>query len=265
MYSPAIPVKGAIMMAPATGIKRQFYNSLSSYLSTEGYGVITYDNRGIGGSLHGSLKRNNASLKEWGEQDATAALEALKFHFPDTKYHLVGHSAGGQLVGLMPNFNDLSSIFNVACSSGRIANMAFFFRFQARILMDLLISATNKIYGYAKTNWVGMGEPLPRQVGQDWSDWCNGQGYVKTAFGVTVNQHFYDEIEVPSMWVSATDDSIAIPENVLDMAAVFTKLRPEIIELAPADYNLKEIGHMKFFSKKSKILWKLLTDWLQAN
>ena len=49
-YSPTTDVKGAILIGPATGIQRQFYASFASFLAEKGYGVITFDNRGIGGS-----------------------------------------------------------------------------------------------------------------------------------------------------------------------------------------------------------------------
>jgi len=53
-----------------------------------------------------------------------AVFEQLKTTFPNTKYHLIGHSAGGQLVGLMHNALELTYIFNYASSSGELKNMS---------------------------------------------------------------------------------------------------------------------------------------------
>lgn len=119
IYSPNKTPRGAILVAPATGIKRQFYDNFAKYLAEHDYGVICFDNRGIGESLTGDIKNSNASLQCWGEQDMSAVLEQLKINFPNTKYHLIGHSAGGQLVGLMDNALELNSIFNFGCSSGQ--------------------------------------------------------------------------------------------------------------------------------------------------
>ena len=113
-------VKNAIMIAPATGIKRVFYHNFASYLASQGFGVITYDNEGIGDSLTCPLSKCDASLITWGRHDATAVLEALQDEFPNAKYDLIGPSEGGQPIGLMPNYHALSSVVNVACSSGRI-------------------------------------------------------------------------------------------------------------------------------------------------
>jgi len=263
IFTPKQAINGAVLIGPATGIKRQFYASFASYLSENNYGVITYDNRGIGESLNGSVRKSDASLQSWGEQDMPAVLEQLKISFPDTNYHLIGHSAGGQLVGLMHNAMELSSIFNYASSSGQLKNMKMPQSIKAHFFMNLFIPLCNSIFGYTKSQWLGMGEPLPSVVAQQWRDWCNGEGYVKASFGKTVHTHLYDALSMPSMWVNATDDEIAIDDNVIDMLSVFSKLKIERVTLTPENYELNEIGHMKFFSRKAKILWPHALNWLE--
>lgn len=258
-------IKGAILIGPATGIKRQFYTNFATYLAQHGYGVITFDNRGIGESLRGSIKRCNASLQCWGEQDLPAVFEQLKQSFPNTHYHLIGHSAGGQLIGLMPNANELSSIFNVACSSGSLKNMHPSYKFKAHFFMNFFIPVSNALFGHTKSQWVGMGEPLPKNVAKQWRAWCNGSGYVKTAFDKTIQKHWYDELTMPSLWVNASDDFIANNTNTDDMLSVFTKIPYSKLTLSAEEHNLREIGHMKFFSQKSKVLWAYALNWLMEH
>lgn len=254
--------KGAILMAPATGIKRIFYKNFATHLMENGYHVITYDNRGIGDSLRGSVSQSDATLVQWGELDLNAAFDHLQTSHPDQKYHIVGHSAGGQLIGLMPEWRKLSSVFNVACSSGKLKNLRFPFSIQGMFFMHVFIPLSNLFFGHTKSQWVGMGEPLPKMVGKQWAEWCSGNGYIQTAFGKTVHKHWYDEMTTPSMWLNASDDDIATTENVDNMIKVFGKLPTERIYLKPEEQNTKEIGHMKFFSKRNKHLWSLATDWL---
>ena len=258
-------VKGAVLIAPATGIVRQFYTSFAKHLTEQGFGVIIFDNRGIGGSLKGNIKDSEASLVDWGAIDTVAALERLIQEFPNTKYHLVGHSAGGQLIGLMSNAEDLSSVFNYASSSGQLTNMKFPFNVRAQFFMNIFIPLSNLIFGYTKSPLMGMGEPLPKHAGRQWKEWCNGDGYVKTTFGKEVKQHWYNEFDVPSFWVNASDDDIANTKNVQDMLKVFPKLKAKVLELNPSDYNVSDIGHMKFFSKRRKELWPIATDWLEQH
>jgi len=165
IYSPE-KIAGAIMIAPATGIKRTFYNSFASHLAENGFGVICFENRGIGESIQGDINDINASLVTWGELDMPAVLDRLKKEFPNQKYHLVGHSAGGQLIGLMHNAKEISTMFNFACSSGRIRNMPYPFKISAHFFLGFFISVSNFLFGRTHSQWLGMGEPLPRKVAQ---------------------------------------------------------------------------------------------------
>jgi len=264
-YFPKQDLKGAILIGPATGIKRQVYASFAAFIAEKGYGVITFDNRGIGDSLIGSVRESDASLQCWGEKDMPAVFEQLKTTFPKTKYHLIGHSAGGQLVGLMHNAMELTSIFNFACSSGQLKNMSSLYAIKAHFFMNLFIPLSNLFFGHTKSQWLGMGEPLPKAAAQQWREWCNSEGYVKASFGKTVHSHLYDDLSIPSMWVNAIDDEIANNANVADMLSVFTKSNPETLTLSSADYDLEEIGHMKFFSRKSQILWIHALNWLDRH
>lgn len=258
-------ITNAIMIAPATGIKHQFYTGFAEYLCGQGFGVISFSNEGICDSLEGNLKDCTASLITWGRSDMFAGLERLKSEFPNAKYHLVGHSAGGQLFGLMDNHLDLTSVFNVACSSGQIANMRLSHKAKAMWFMDCFIPASNLLFGYARNDVVGMGEPLPKLVAKNWRDWCNGAGYIATAFGTDVTKHYYNEVTLPAMWINAPDDDIANDKNVADMMRVFPNMQGQTKTLIPSDYGLKEIGHMKFFSRKSNMLWTLATEWIKEH
>ncbi|MEN6671317.1 alpha/beta fold hydrolase [Psychrobacter sp. B38] len=259
-------VKTAVMIAPATGIKRQFYHNFASYLAKQGFGVLTFDNEGIGESLSSELAKCDASLISWGRHDMPAVLDALQDEFTDATYHLIGHSAGGQLIGLMPNHQMLASVFNVACSSGRIKNMDMPYKLKAMGFMDAFIPITNMILGYTPLDKIGMGEPLPRGVARQWREWCNGAGYIKTAFGKSIHRHFYDEVNAPSLWLGFSDDDIANSKNMDDMIRVFTKMPIEKRFLDPKDFGLSGIGHMRYFSSKTHAkapeLWQMAVDWL---
>lgn len=271
VYNPAPKlietVNTAVMIAPATGIKRQFYHNFAHYLAQQGFGVITYDNEGIGDSLTGDLGKCDASLISWGRHDMPAVLETLQQEFPDASYHLIGHSAGGQLIGLMANYHQLSSVLNVACSSGRIKNMQLPYKAKAIAFMDAFIPASNLLFGYTPSDKINMGEPLPRGVSRQWRDWCNGAGYVMTAFGKTIFTHYYAQLTMPSLWLNFSDDDIANSKNVADMLRAFPNMPAQTRMLHPDEFGLQQIGHMKYFSSKTHDaapeLWQIATDWLK--
>lgn len=253
--------KAAIMLGPATGIKRNIYQAFAGFLAENGYTVLTFNNRGIGDSKGAHINEGEPSLLKWGKLDMTAALEYLKEAYPDKEYHLIGHSAGGQLPGLMENALELKSIFNVASSSGSMSTLSGGFRLQSLFFLNFFIPLSNFLFGKTNSQWVGMGEPLPKKVASDWSRWCNGKGYVQVDLDTKIKEHHYREMELAALWIHPTDDEIANFENVKDMIRVFPNMKAQIKTLDPKDHGLKEIGHMKFFHPKNQVLWKYALDW----
>jgi len=266
VYRPKASVEKAIMIAPATGIKRQFYHNFAHYLAEQGFGVLTFDNEGIGESLTTDLAKCDASLISWGRHDMPAVLDALQDEFADASYHLVGHSAGGQLIGLMPNYESIASVFNVACSSGCIKNMDMPYKIRAMGFMDVFIPITNLTLGYTPSDKIGMGEPLPKGVARQWREWCNGSGYIKTAFGKSIHTHFYDDITMPALWLGFSDDDIANSKNMDDMIRVYSQMPVQKHFLDPKDFGLSSIGHMRYFSSRTNAkapeLWQMASNWL---
>lgn len=258
-------ISAAVMIAPATGIKKEFYSAFANYLAENGFANLTFDNRGIGESIDKSINSSNASLTNWGKLDMTAVLEYLKSEFPNTDYHLIGHSAGGQLVGLMKNAKELKSMFNFASSSGSLHYTRYPFKLKSSFFLNFYIPVSNLIFGHTKSQWVGMGEPLPKNVGKEWTKWCNGKGYVKVDLDTKIKEHLYNELNFNTLWVHATDDEIANIDNVKDMIRVFPNIKSEIVSLSPEEYGFNDIGHMKFFSKKKSKLWKIAIEWLNRN
>lgn len=253
---------GSVLIGPATGVKKEFYTSFALFLAENNYVVLTFDNNGIGESLNKPINQVSINLQSWGESDMKIMVDYLKSNYPNQKIHLVGHSAGGQLFGLMDNYSEITSVFNYACSSGSIRNMKQPFKRKANFFLTYFIPISNVFLGYTNSPKLGMGEPLPKNVAKQWGEWCNGSSYVKTAFGKTIHQHYYDELKIPIFWVNSTDDDIANDANVKEMAEVFTKCNHQFLTINPSTYQLKEIGHMKFFSRKSNELWVLALNWL---
>ena len=268
VYRPKRAVKKAVMIAPATGIKRQFYHNFATYLAEHGFGVVTFDNEGIGDSLTTDLAKSDASLISWGRYDMPAVLDALQDEFADASYHLIGHSAGGQLIGLMPNYESITSVFNVACSSGCIKNMKMPYKLKAKFFMDIFIPINNLMLGYTASDKVGMGENLPKHVARQWREWCNGEGYIKTAFGKSIHTHFYDDIAIKSLWLGFSDDDIANSKNMDDMIRVFSQMPVEKRFFDPKEFGVDNIGHMLYFSRRTNTkapeLWQMAVDWVNA-
>lgn len=258
------PPKPPILIAPATGILRHFYTPLATALATRGHTVLTYDNRGIGGSLTGHVRDHQATLTQWGTHDLPAAIGHLHHHTTQP-IHLIGHSAGGQLLGLAPNHHLVTSIYNVACSSGSIHLMRPQHQPKGRAFIQAFLPASVKTLGYAPNHLIGMGEPLPAGVATQWSTCCSGYGYIETLFDTHIHTHWYNHITAPSMWINATDDFIATNPAVNDITRLHPNSPTHRHTHKPTDGNARRIGHMGYFWTKNNNLWRHLYTWLDTH
>ena len=168
----------------------------------------------------------------------------------------------GQLVGLMPNYRHLRSIVTVSSSSGYFKNMGLKQRLFAVVFLQAYIPLLVKIVGYVPARWLGWGEDLPKNVALQWAAWCTKPGYVENAFGKDVTRHYYDEIDVPMLWLTASDDPIATPANVDDILRLLKSAPVTRRQLDPADFALQQIGHADFFRRRNAKLWPIVADWI---
>lgn len=264
LFMPEAP-KALVLVCSAIGVRQQFYWPFSQWLTARKFGVMTFDYRGTGASLNGrSVRHSKATQQDWGAYDMPAALETLLRRFPNLPVHLVGHSAGGQLIGLMPNYWRLSRVVTVAASSGYLRNLAPRLRPLATLLLRAYIPMSVKLLGFAPTRWVGWGENLPPKVALQWAAWCTKPGYVQNSFGKEITEHFYGEFDAPILWLTATDDPIATPANVDDIVRLLENAPITRRDMDPGDFGLAHIGHIDFFRRRNAKLWPMVTDWLSA-
>jgi predicted alpha/beta hydrolase len=255
--------RAAILVCCATAVRQKFYFPFARWLCKEGYSVLTLDYRGLGESLDAtSLKDSKARKQDWGELDMPAALSWLQQKYPALPTHLVGHSAGGLLFGLMPNFKDLASIVSIGCSTGYVRKIAMPDRIVATTLLSVYFPIAIKMFGYLPAKKLGWGEDLPSGVASQWAHWCSNPGYVSNAFGKDISKHYYNEVQAPMVVLNMKDDPIASKENVEALRALFPKATIETMWFDSQEYGLKEVGHMGFFRQQNAVLWPKVTEWL---
>jgi len=257
-----------VLLCPATGVRQQFYFSFARWLANRGHDVLVFDYRGIGLSLHGPLKHSRATLAEWGQQDQVAALNWLVSHTGKAHVALLGHSAGGQMIGLLPNHQHVSRVVGVASSTGWLKRMRPGFRIKATFGLRVFLPLGIRFKGYGPCKAIGLGENLPAVVALQWGQWCSQGGYATHAVKHTPKQDFHAQICIPFTVFHATDDDIATPGTVADLLRTLPAAQKQVHHIAPRAHGLTAIGHLDWFRSSHQVLWPMLAQALtgtQAN
>ncbi|WP_306566501.1 alpha/beta fold hydrolase [Aquabacterium sp.] len=258
--TPGLPV----LLSPATGVRQHFYLRFATWLAAQGHDVLVFDYRGVGLSLHGPLKDCRATLAEWGQQDQVAALEWLAQRTGSEQVLLLGHSAGGQMIGLLPNHRRVARVVGVSASTGWFRGMRLGFRLKARLGLRCLVPLGAWVKGYAPTSAVGLGENLPAGVARQWGQWCAAGGYATNAIRHQPERDFHADVRTPITVLHATDDDIATPTTVADLLRTFPAAPKQTVAIHPAAHGLKQIGHIDWFRASHQALWPTIAAALRG-
>jgi len=64
-YQPNAAPRGAVLIAPAMGVKQRFYAAFATWLATRGYLVVTFDYLGMGRSRRIPLRQLQVDILDW--------------------------------------------------------------------------------------------------------------------------------------------------------------------------------------------------------
>ena len=251
-----------VLICPATGITQHFYQAFAEWLATQGYDVLSFDFRGIGRSLHGPVSKSEASIVNWGQLDIPAAIDTLLCKTQAEQVILLGHSAGGQLLGIVPNYQKVAKVIAVSGSTGHVKGLKGKTKLLAPVMFNVIFPLARITKGYGPTQAIGMGENLPKDVAKQWAQFCSKPGYVMNAMGKTVFEDYHAEIDCPITVLWSSDDEIATAANVKDLLRLYPNADTQMIELKPKSYNHKTIGHMLMFKKSHQNLWPVIEQQL---
>lgn len=247
-----------VLISPATGVRQQFYWRFADWLASQGHHVMVFDYRGIGLSLDRPLAGHPAQLVEWGQQDQVAAIQAVLQRSGATQLVLVGHSAGAQMIGLLPNHHRVARLVGMAASTGWFGGMRTAFALKAKLGLGVLVPLATVFKGYAPTSLFGLGENLPAAVGRQWGQWCAAGGYATNAVRHHGAADFHADVTTPITVFHATDDDIATSATVQDLLRTLPAAPHTVHTVHPADHGLRHIGHLDWFRQSHRGLWPMV-------
>ena len=252
--------KGVVQFHGGTGIPQTFYGNLAAYLTENGYVTITFDYRGIGSSKPPSLKGFEATTRDWGQLDMTGVFDWVLHTYPTKKKIVIGHSMGGQLVGLMPNSDKIDQLFLIASATGYWKDMSSPLKWLLPSIWYFFIPLTTAVYGYAHAKKIRQGENLPKGVALEWRKWCINPTYFEPDFGKTLHPLYYDQVKISLTSIQLADDPIANQVTATKILTYYSHAQLTIDRIVPSEIGVAKIGHMGYFSRRMKDkLWvKLL-------
>lgn len=260
LFKPHGPVTHAVLINSATAVPRKIYRAYASHLASHGCAVLTYDYRGTADSRPESLVGFNTTMEEWAELDVTSAVAWMRAQFPDLPLRYVGHSFGGQALGLIANNTQVSRALFVAAQAGYWGLMTPPEGYRVYALMNFIGTPLVKIFGYAPGK-MGIGEDLPKGVFLQWTKWVSSPRYYYDDTSIAALKN-YPNYKGALRALSFSDDPWATPRAVELLVSGFTSISPEIITVTPQSAGLAAIGHFGFFRPDNRALWTEPTQWL---
>lgn len=248
-FAPAQPVKAAVLIAGAMGVRQDYYSDFATWLAGQGYAAMTFDYRGVGASrpqaMRQSLRGFDADLFDWAD-DVDAVLAHLAAQAPAAPLYVIGHSLGAQLPGMLKHRDRIAGLVSVAAGSGYWRDNAPPLKRMVLYFWHVLVPLATWAYGYfpgARLKKVG---DLPRGVILQWRRWCLNPRYHVGHEGEALRRQFA-AASFPIVALSMTDDELMTERGTRVLIDCYENAPRELLRIAPSDANTKRIGHFGFF------------------
>lgn len=243
--------RAAVLIAPAMGVPRRYYHPFARFLAQDGIAVLIANYRG----MDGSDSTPDARLRDWAEQDLAGASDWLLARAPDIPRTWIGHSVGAQLFGVVPDLPFERALF-VAGQSGYSGHWP---SRRGRLAMRALwwagVPAFTWMFGRLPMKALRQGEDVPAGVAREWASWGRHPLYIQS-YADTLPADGFRAWRGLLRIVSFTDDVYAPPSTARALAAMYRASSPEVVQIAPSDVGMREIGHFGAFRERARdALW----------
>jgi predicted alpha/beta hydrolase len=272
LFLPRGVKRHAVLINSATAVHRKIYRGFAGYLAKRGCAVLTYDYRGTGDSRQKAMTGYNrlkslagfkASMSDWAAQDVTAAVAWMRERYKVLPFTYVGHSFGGQVLGLLPNNTEISRALLIAAQAGYWKLMAVPERYRVYAMLNFAGVPLTRTLGYTPA-WTGLGMDLPKDVFLQWVSWVMSPRYLFDDKNLEALENF-PKYNGALRALVMSDDPWATRPAVELLCSGFTSIKPEIITVTPADTGAAKIGHLGFFRPEHRdTLWRGAAEWIEA-
>jgi predicted alpha/beta hydrolase len=257
----ALEPRTLVVVMAATGVTRRHYRRFAAYLAERGIVAVTFDYRGIGDSASGPIATTRMAMSDWGTKDAAGVIEWARRTYAPGRVVVVGHSAGGQLVGVAANHDRVDAVLAIGAQSGYWRLWPARDRALMAFIWYVAIPGVTAVLPHFPSRWIGAGENLPRGIARQWARWCRSRDYILSE-GDSIVERFAAYRGAIRAYQFA-DDRYAPPAAVRALVSFYRSAQREIVRCAPADVSEDRIGHFGFFRERFRAtLWDDAVAWI---
>ena len=257
-FGDAEKAERVVLVAPATGVRRRLYRPFAEFLAIQGLGAVTWDWRGTGDSRPRSLRGFRTRMRDWGARDLAGVIDWASERYPRARVFVVGHSFGGQSVGLAANRHRVKGLVAIAAQSGYWGHWPRPQRYRVALLWYLVLPLAARVAGYFPARLLRLGEDLPRGVALEWARWGRRRSYLGDWSG-------HRAFTAPILALSFADDPFAPRRAAEALLAEYGSPVQTHRHLAPKDLGVPQIGHFGFFRPNvTPALWRDVARWVGA-
>ncbi|KQW48194.1 MULTISPECIES: serine aminopeptidase domain-containing protein [unclassified Roseateles] len=272
---PAVGVRAVAVIGAATAVPASYYRHFAEWLAQRGYAVLSFDYRGIAASSEALRHGEDVRLRDWARVDMSAALHAADRRRRAEAVHQqrqlgllwVGHSLGGNSVGLVPEFEDqVDALLGVAAQVAYLGHWSGWPRVQAWAFFHLMLPALVRVLGRAPGRLLGpRAQDLPAGAALEWAAWGRTPGFLFGDDTLSRERAYHRFSGAVHLW-DITDDHLFGPAAAVDALAMqFSAARVQRHSIAPADLGVKKIEHFGPFRRDlGAKLWPRLLAPIEA-
>ncbi|ACV28007.1 alpha/beta hydrolase family protein [Kangiella koreensis] len=254
-----------LIIGSAFGVPHQYYKHIANHLAEQGISCLTFDYRGIGQSKDGVMPAKDMLMQHWGELDLESVIQHVQNSYQPSELYYLGHSAGGQILGLAPSSYQFDKIILAATGVGAwrawLGAQKYLLAAMWYGLMPLMMVFQRGDFFHSKM----LGPiPVPKHAVKQWVEWAKSEDYLFTSrHGLDLSG--YEKIKANIFALTISDDWYA-PQSSRDaLLAHYSNSHRVTQYILPQDLELKRIGHFGLFRKKQEIIqgiWQPIIKFL---
>jgi len=261
-FDPDGAPKASIVIAPAMAVPQSFYVPFARHLAANGFAVWTFDYRGTGESLRGSMRGAKADLTDWYARDYDAVVNLAADTHKEAPVFAVGHSFGGQCAPLLPSRNRLAGLVNIAVGSGSGRHLMPKVRRSAPLMWHVMAPLLCPLFGYFPGALFGVVGNVPTRAMFQWRRWCLTPDYILT--GEPGAREAYATAEYAVLGLTFADDELLLGDGSRMLHSAYKQHLADYRFVSPAQFGLKRVGHFGFFKPQGEAaLWPVVTTWIE--